>query len=54
MLSALDLAESPLSVVIAGAPGDPATRALLAEARRPFLPNLLLSLVAADPALPLH
>ena len=54
MLSALDLAWSPLAAVIAGDPGDPGTRALLAAARRPYLPNLLLSLVAADPALPLH
>jgi len=54
MLAVLDLARSPMEVVIAGDPGDPATRALLAAARRPYLPNRLLSLVAADPALPLH
>ena len=54
MLGVLDLAAAPVAVVIAGDPGDPATRALLAAARRPFLPSLLLSLAAADPALPLH
>ena len=54
MISALDLAAAPLTVVIAGDPADPATQALLAAARRPHRPNMLLSLVAADPSLPLH
>jgi hypothetical protein len=54
LLAALDLAASPCSVVITGDPGDPRTQALLAAARRPYLPNLLLSLAAADPTLPLH
>jgi uncharacterized protein YyaL (SSP411 family) len=54
MLSVLDLAWSPWSAVIAGDPADPATQALLAAARRPYRPNLLVSLAAADPSLPLH
>jgi len=54
MLAALDQARSPLEVVIAGDPGDPATQALVAAARRAWLPNRVLSLVAADPSLPLH
>jgi len=54
MLSVLDLARSPMTLVITGDPGDPATRTLLAAARRPYLPNLALSLAAADPSLPLH
>jgi hypothetical protein len=54
MLSVLDLARSPMTLVITGDPGDPATQALLAAARRPWLPNLALSLAAADPSLPLH
>jgi hypothetical protein len=54
MLGVLDLAQSSLEVVIAGAPEAAATRALLAAARLPYLPNRLLSMVAADPALPLH
>jgi len=54
MVSALDLAWSPLAAVIAGRPEDPGTQALLAAARRPYLPRMVLSLVAADPGLPLH
>jgi uncharacterized protein YyaL (SSP411 family) len=54
MLSALDLALAPMSVAITGDPRDPATRALLAAARRPYRPTLALTLVAADPDLPLH
>ena len=54
MLAVLDQARSALEVVIAGDPGDPATQALLAAARRAWLPNRLLTLVAADPSLPLH
>ncbi len=54
MLSALDLAQAPMSVAITGDPRDPATRALLAAARRPYRPTLALTLVAADPDLPLH
>jgi hypothetical protein len=54
MLSVLDMAEAPMTIVISGVPGDPGTQALLAAARRPYLPNRLLSLVAADPSLPLH
>jgi len=53
MLSVLDLAASPQSLVITGDPSDPGTRALLAAARSPFLPNLALSL-AASGDLPLH
>jgi len=55
MLGVLDLALAPpLEIVIAGDPGDPGTQALLAAARRPYLPGRLLSLVSADPGLPLH
>jgi uncharacterized protein YyaL (SSP411 family) len=54
LLAVLDLAWSPLSAVITGAPEDPRTRALLAAARSGYRPNLTLSLVAADPTLPLH
>jgi uncharacterized protein YyaL (SSP411 family) len=54
MLAVLDQVLTPLEIVIAGDPGDPVTQALLAAARRPYLPNRLLSLAAADPGLPLH
>jgi hypothetical protein len=54
LLGVLDQAQSSLEVVIAGAPEAEGTRALLAAARLPYLPNRLLSMVAADPALPLH
>jgi len=54
MAAVLDLARSALEVVIAGPPAAPATLALLAAARRPYLPNRILSLAAADPSLPLH
>ena len=55
MLSVLDFALAPpLDIVIAGDPGDPRTQALLGAANGKWLPNRLLSLVAADPALPLH
>jgi uncharacterized protein YyaL (SSP411 family) len=55
LLSALDLALSPgVEVVVAGDPGDPRTQALLAAAQRPWIPGLTLSLVQADPSLPLH
>ena len=47
-LSAMDLALAPaVEVAIVGAPDDPATAALLAEARRGFRPNQVVS-VAAD------
>jgi hypothetical protein len=45
--------QEPLAIVIAGDPGLPATRALLAEAQRRFLPGRVVS-AAADQALPLH
>ena len=49
-LSAMDFALAPVvEVAIVGAPGDPATPALVAEARRGFRPNQVVS-VAADPA----
>ena len=49
-LSAMDLAiASAVEVAIVGAPDDPATAALLAEARRGFRPNQVVS-VAASPA----
>ncbi len=41
-------------VAIAGDPADPRTRALLAEARRQAAPGALVTLVEADPGLPLH
>jgi hypothetical protein len=54
LVSVLDLALSPMEIVIAGDPRAPETRALLAAARKPFLPNRAVSLAAADPQLPLH
>ena len=49
-LSAMDLALAPVvEIAIVGAPEDPLTRLLLAEARRGFRPNQVVS-VAADPA----
>ena len=49
-LSAMDLAiASAVEVAIVGAPDDPATAALLAEARRGFRPNQVVS-AAASPA----
>jgi uncharacterized protein YyaL (SSP411 family) len=49
-LSAMDLAiASAVEVAIVGAPDEPATAALLAEARRGFRPNQVVS-VAASPA----
>jgi uncharacterized protein YyaL (SSP411 family) len=49
-LSAMDLAlAAGVEVAIVGSPDDPATAALLAETRRGFRPNQVVS-VAADPA----
>ncbi len=49
-LSAMDLALSPaIEVAIVGSPGDTATDDLLAEVRRGYRPNQVVS-VAADPA----
>ncbi len=49
-LSAMDLALRPVvEVAIVGAPDDPATAALIAEARKGFRPSQVLA-VAADPA----
>ena len=49
-LSAMDLALRPIvEVAIAGAPDDPATAALIAEAQVGFRPSQVLA-VAADPA----
>ena len=46
-LGAMDLALEPIAeVAIVGAPGDPATAALLAEARAGFRPNQVVSLAA--------
>ena len=42
------------AVVIAGDPQDPRTRALVAQAQRARRPGGVLSLVEADPSLPLH
>ena len=47
------LVQEPLAIVIAGDPDLPATRALLAEVHRRFLPGRVVS-AAADQALPLH
>ena len=47
------LVQEPLAIVIAGDPDLQATRALLAEVYRRFLPGRVVS-AAADPALPLH
>jgi hypothetical protein len=55
LLAALDVAtREPLDVVIAGRKDDAAARELLAEVHRRFLPGRTLSLVDADPSLPLH
>jgi hypothetical protein len=55
MLTVLDdLLREPLELVLAGSLQDSRTRSLLAEARKPFLPGMLLSLVDSDPSLPLH
>ncbi len=47
------LVQEPLAIVIAGDPDLPATRALLAEVHRCFLPGRVVS-AAANQALPLH
>jgi uncharacterized protein YyaL (SSP411 family) len=54
LLQAQALTAEQVAAVIAGDPGDPRTQALLAAARRPWVPNRLVSLAAADPDLPLH
>ncbi len=55
LLAALDHAHrEPLEVVLAGAPDSEGTRALLAEIHQRFLPHRALSMVVADPALPLN
>ena len=54
LLQTLDLADREVAVVVAGDPAEPGTRALVAAARRVYLPSRLLSLVAAAPDLPLH
>jgi len=55
MLAVLDdLLREPLELVLAGSLQDSRTRDLLAEARKTFLPGMLLSLVESDPSLPLH
>ncbi len=55
LLAALDHAHrEPLEVVVAGVPESDAARAFLAEIHQRFLPHRALSLVAADPALPLN
>ena len=49
-LSAMDVSLAPIvEVAIVGAPGDPATLALVAEVRRGYRPNQVVA-VAADPA----
>ena len=54
MANVLDLAMAErLEIVIAGDPAEPASRALIIAARRPFLPNCVIS-AGMDPGLPLH
>src|SRR5262249_3798346 len=54
LLAALDDArQEPLDIVIAGRKDDAATQELLAQVHQRFLPGRVLSLVEADPALPL-
>ena len=55
MLAVLDqLLSEPVEIVIAGDPEAGATRDLVRTAAGAWLPNRTLSLVAADPCLPLH
>ena len=49
-----DWLREPLELVVAGSRLDPRTQALLAIARKGFQPGMVLSLVDADPSLPLH
>lgn len=49
-----DFFREPLELVITGSLSDSRTRDLLAKARHAYLPGMVLSLVEADPALPLH
>ena len=54
LLGVLDqVLREPLEIVVSGDPARSATRALLAEVHRRFLPGRLVS-VSTDPALPLH
>jgi len=43
-----------VELVVSGDRQDPRTRALLAKAHQTYLPGMVLSLVEADPGLPLH
>ncbi len=55
MLAVLDdFLREPLELVMSGDRQDPRTHAFLSRARRAYLPGMVLSLVEADPALPLH
>ncbi len=55
MLAALDdLLRAPLELAVSGHREDPRTLELVLEARRPYLPGMVISLVEADPNLPLH
>jgi len=55
LLAVLASAQAPgAELVIAGDPADARTRALVDQARRSRLPGCVLSLVEADPELPLH
>lgn len=55
MLSTLDeLLSEPLELVLVGSLHDSRTRDLLAEARKFYLPGMLLSLTESDASLPLH
>ena len=55
MLAVLDdFLREPVELVVAGDPLDSRTQALLEKARSFYLPGMVVSLVAADPTLPLH
>lgn len=55
MLAVLDdFLREPVELVVSGDRQDPRTRALLGKARSCYVPGLILSLVEADPGLPLH
>ena len=55
MLAVLDAAlREPLEIVLAGDPAHPETLGMIRAAQKTFCPHRTLSLVAADPSLPLH
>jgi hypothetical protein len=55
MLSALDrFHRGPMEIVLAGEPVHATTQAMLRIVRKAYLPNASITLVVADPSLPLH